>query len=225
MENDKFVAYYRVSTQRQGLSGLGLEAQRKAVMDYAGGVHAEIIAELTETESGRRATNRPKLQQALALCKRSKARLVIAKLDRLARNVHFISGLMESKIDFVALDNPHANKLTLHMLAAFAEHERDMISQRTKVALAAAKARGVKLGRGKELGALNSGLADKLALSIAPTIAELRQAGTVTLAGIADALNERGVLSSRGQHWHITSVHRLLRRIGRLQREQRRKAA
>ena len=225
MENDKFVAYYRVSTQRQGASGLGLEAQRKAVMDYLRGASGVLVEEFTETESGRRATNRPQLQQALALCKRAKARLVIAKLDRLARNVHFISGLMESKIDFVALDNPHANRLVLHIMAAFAEHEREEISKRTKVALAAAKARGVKLGRGKELGAQNKARADRLARDLAPVVEELRRSGTTTLQGICDALNERGIQSSRGKHWHVPSVFNLMRRMRRLQDAPRRKAA
>lgn len=146
MANGHYIAYYRVSTTRQGQSGLGLEAQQQAVKQYLNGGNWQILAEFTEIESGKR-NDRPKLAEAIALCKRLQATLVIAKLDRLARNVHFISGLMESGVEFVAVDNPNANRLMLHMLAAFAEHEREQISRRTKDALAAAKARGVKLGK------------------------------------------------------------------------------
>ncbi len=139
-----FVAYYRVSTDRQGQSGLGLNAQRAAV---AGFVSArELVAEFTEVESGKR-NDRPQLAMALNLCRRRRAMLVIAKLDRLARNGAFIANLMESGGEFTAVDMPSANKLTLHILAAVAEHEREMISARTKAALAAAKVRGVTLGR------------------------------------------------------------------------------
>jgi len=142
----KFVAYYRVSTKGQEESGLGLEAQSMAVQVYlATHSGAELVAEFTEIESGKK-KNRPELKEAVKLCKRQKATLVIAKLDRLARNVHFVSGLMETNVNFVACDNPHANRLMVHMLAAFAEHEREMISQRTKDGLQAAKARGVILG-------------------------------------------------------------------------------
>jgi DNA invertase Pin-like site-specific DNA recombinase len=142
----QFVAYYRVSTDRQGRSGLGLEAQREAVMRHLASHAGELRGEFCEIESGKR-TDRPQLASAIAAAKKAKATLIIAKLDRLARNVHFISGLMESGVDFVAADNPHANKLMVHLLAAFAEHEREQISQRTKDALAAAKARGARLGR------------------------------------------------------------------------------
>ena len=149
MAEGQFIAYHRVSTDRQGESGLGLDAQRQAVTDYLNGGDWDLVDEFVEVESGKSHKNRPQLAAAMAACKREKATLVIAKLDRLARNVHFVSGLMEAGIDFVAVDNPHANKLMVHMLAAFAEHERDMISQRTKAALAAAKARGVKLGQAR----------------------------------------------------------------------------
>lgn len=132
-----FVAYYRVSTDRQGESGLGLDAQRAAVLRYAG--TRPLVAEFTEIESGKNHTNRPQLLAAIAAAKKLHATLLIAKLDRLARNVHFISGLMESAADFVAVDMPHANRLTIHILAAIAEHEREMISQRTRAAMQAAK--------------------------------------------------------------------------------------
>jgi len=133
----KFVAYFRVTTGKQGRSGLGLDAQRKAVRDYLDGGTWSLIGEFTEVESGKR-NERPELVKALAACKRNKAKLVIAKLDRLSRNLAFIATLMDSGVEFVAVDNPHANKLTVHILAAVAQHEREMIAQRTKDALQAA---------------------------------------------------------------------------------------
>ncbi len=136
-----FVAYYRVSTDKQASSGLGLEAQREAVARHVAAAGGAIVASFEEVESGKR-NDRPQIAAALAVCRARHATLIIAKLDRLARNVAFISGLMEAKVDFVACDNPYATRLTIHILAAVAEHEREMISQRTKVALAAAKARG-----------------------------------------------------------------------------------
>ena len=140
-----FVAYYRVSTKDQGQSGLGLEAQRKAVTDWLNGGDWSLVGEFVEVETGTR-SDRPQLKLAIEAARRSGAKLIIAKLDRLARNVAFISTLMESDVEFVALDCPTANKFTLHILAAVAEHEAQLISQRTKAALEAAKARGVKLG-------------------------------------------------------------------------------
>src|SRR5688572_7815435 len=130
-----FDAYYRVSTDRQGKSGLGLEAQQQAVRDYLNGGRWQLVAEVVEVESGKR-SDRPKLQEALRLCRLHGATLVIAKLDRLARNVNFVSNLMESGVDFVAVDFPQANRLTVHILAAVAEHEAEAISARTKAALA-----------------------------------------------------------------------------------------
>src|SRR5215831_21402287 len=141
----RFVAYYRVSTARQGKSGLGLEAQRAAVSDHLNGGSWQLLAEFTEVESGKR-SDRPKLAEALKACRLKGAKLIIAKLDRLARNVAFISNLMESNVEFEAVDFPQANRLTIHILAAVAEHEAKVISERTRAALAAAKRRGVKLG-------------------------------------------------------------------------------
>src|SRR3954452_21581508 len=140
----QYVAYFRVSTDKQGIKGLGMEAQREAVSRFMTG-KGELAAQFIEVESGRK-DNRPQLQHALAECRKRHAVLVIAKLDRLARNVHFISGLMNSDVEFIAVDMPSANRLTIHILAAVAEHEREMISQRTKAALKAARARGTKLG-------------------------------------------------------------------------------
>jgi DNA invertase Pin-like site-specific DNA recombinase len=149
MASGKFIAYYRVSTVRQGQSGLGLEAQQESVRRYLNGGDWELLAEHQEVETGKGADaldKRPQLKAALAECRKQGATLIIAKLDRLARNVHFVSGLMESRVRFVACDMPEANELTIHIMAAFAEHEAKRISQRTKEALAVAKTRGVKLG-------------------------------------------------------------------------------
>ena len=154
----KFVAYYRVSTDRQGKSGLGLDAQREAVTSYLNGGSWQLVQEFVEVESGKRA-DRPQLAAALAACRKHKAKLVIAKLDRLSRNLAFVATLMESGVEFVAVDNPHANKLTIHILAAVAQHEREMISERTKAALAAARARGTQLGNPRLAAAAKRGVA------------------------------------------------------------------
>jgi DNA invertase Pin-like site-specific DNA recombinase len=214
MRHRFFVSYYRVSTGRQGNSGLELDAQRQAVLDYLGGKpENQLVAEYTEIESGKK-SDRPELQSALAACKRHKATLIIAKLDRLARNVAFIANLMESGVEFVAVDNPHASKLMLHMLAAFAEHEREQISSRTKAALAAAKARGVKLGsHGHILAVNNKREASEFAQSSAGTITEIRLRGITTVRAIRDELNRQGIPSASGRGWHIPTVFRLLERI------------
>jgi len=208
-----FIAYYRVSTDRQGESGLGLSAQRETVSRYIEMVGGDLIDEFTEVESGGK-RNRPELDAALARCKRRKASLVIAKLDRLARNVHFISGLLESGVEFVACDNPNANKMMVQMLAVFAEHEREMISRRTREALKEAKARGVKLGSyGKELGRRNKEGANTYAKELAPIIHEIKSAGVHTAKGIAIALNDRGIKGRLGGRWHAQSVINLLARL------------
>jgi DNA invertase Pin-like site-specific DNA recombinase len=207
----RFVAYYRVSTDRQGKSGLGLEAQQRAVMDYLNGGAWELVAEFTEVESGKR-SDRPALAQALEACRRYKAKLVIAKLDRLSRNLAFIATLMDSGVEFVAVDNPHANKLTVHILAAVAEHEREMISERTKAALKAAKARGKRLGnpRLSEAAALGSAAgkaaADQRATNLLPVIREIQAAGTTSANAIAAKLNERRVPTARGGRWTHVQV-------------------
>lgn len=227
----KIVAYYRVSTKRQEESGLGLEGQQTAVEAFAQANRATIVARYTETESGRKA-DRPKLAQALAHAKRSKATLVVAKLDRLARNVAFLSAIMDSGVDFVACDNPHANRLTIHILAAVAEDEARRISDRTKAALAAAKARGQLLGssrpdhwQGREdrrlagsvAGAKAAAEAHRKAASeaytdIEPLVAELRGKG-YTQAQIADELNKAGHTTRRGKPWGQVQVHHVLKRL------------
>jgi DNA invertase Pin-like site-specific DNA recombinase len=223
MSKARFVAYYRVSTQRQGASGLGLEAQRKAVLDHLNGGSWELVAEFVEVESGKR-NDRPKLAEALAACRKHKATLVIAKLDRLARNVRFIAELMESGVAFVAVDMPMANRLTVHILAAVAEHEREMISSRTRAALAAAKARGRRLGwaiegrRDEQRKAARRGAdrgrqrADAFAENVLPVIESIRRAGITTLSDIAEALNMRGIRTARGGKWYAMTVRNILQR-------------
>ncbi|GAB3754745.1 recombinase family protein [Spirosoma pomorum] len=209
------VAYYRVSTDRQGVSGLGLDAQANAVQQFASREHYTIIGEFTETESGKK-DHRPQLVEAIDLCKRKKATLIIAKLDRLSRRVSFISSLMDSKVEFRAVDNPHANKLMVHMLAAFAEHEREQISARTKVALKEAKKRGTILGQhGREvLGPKNAAAAVQFADDMRPIIQEIRSTGIKTVRAIKDELNRRKVKPFRGKkEWCQTSVFNLLKRI------------
>ncbi|MCY2954820.1 MAG: recombinase family protein [Planctomycetota bacterium] len=226
----KLIAYYRVSTKRQGDSGLGLDAQRKAVADHAAAADATVEAGYTEIESGTRA-DRPELAKAIAHARRSKAKLVIAKLDRLARNVAFVSALMEAGVDFVACDNPHANRLTIHILAAVSEDEARRISERTTAALAATKARGTLLGSarpghwtGREEARLagarrgNKRSAEVRAASAVAAVADLlpsiqrrREAGE-SFATIAAALNAAGQRTVRGGEWAATQVKRAVDR-------------
>jgi DNA invertase Pin-like site-specific DNA recombinase len=216
----KFIAYYRVSTDRQGRSGLGLEAQQRAVADYLNGGDWELIESFTEVESGRgKAAKRPQLAKALAAAKRHKATLVIAKLDRLARNVHFISGLMETKVPFVAADRPAASPFELHIYAAMSEEEGRVIAARTKAALAAAKRRGVKLGKtGKALAERHKVAADRFAVKMAPKIIGLQKQG-FSIQRIADRLNADGVPTAKGANWHGPTVHRLIKRLEAAQLE------
>jgi DNA invertase Pin-like site-specific DNA recombinase len=222
MAAGRYIAYYRVSTARQGRSGLGLEAQKNAVADYLDGGRWSLFAEFVEVETGRR-SDRPQLQQALALCRLHKATLLVAKLDRLARNLHFLSGLMESGVEFAACDLPSANRLTIHVLAAVAEAEAAAISQRTKAALQAAKARGVKLGgnRGNLTTAIRRKAhrhsiesrqqrAEKRAQDLMPVIQAIQAEGTRSLGGIATALNSRGIPTARDGQWSAVQVMRIL---------------
>lgn len=227
-----YIAYLRVSTGKQAQSGLGIEAQREAIAAHIARSGGSLVAEVYEIESGRR-DDRPRLAEALALCRVHHATLVIARLDRLARSVAFISHLMGSGVDFVACDFPEANRLTVHILAAVAEHERELISQRTKAALAAAKARGVALGghrqitpigREKALHGAKKGAeatrsaANSRASDLASTLAAIRAdhiavtGSPPSLAIIAGALNARGIPTPRGSSWSKTQVRRLLAR-------------
>jgi len=218
MAEGRFVAYYRVSTEKQGRSGLGLEAQRTAVEAFLNGGSWKLVAELTEIESGKRA-ERPKLVEAVKAAKKHRATLVIAKLDRLSRNVAFIANLMEAGVEFVAADMPHANRLTVHILAAVAEHEREMISQRTRAALAAVKSRGVQLGNRSNIEVAQARSrqarmiqADQFASNILPVVLQIKRAGVQTLNGIAETLNARGLRTARGGEWRAIQVKRVLER-------------
>ena len=220
----RYVAYYRVSTQKQGKSGLGLEAQRQAVRNHLNGGAWKLIAEFTEVESGKRG-DRPRLAEALAACRLHRAKLIIAKLDRLARNVAFTSNLMEANVEFEAVDFPQANRLTIHILSAVAEHEAKMISERTRAALAAAKARGVQLGgfRGRAGTAADCAKAREArtkqaasrAADLAPLIKDIQVKGTKSLRSIAQELNTRGVPAPRGGTWFAPQVASVLARLAR----------
>jgi DNA invertase Pin-like site-specific DNA recombinase len=223
MAEGKWISYLRVSTGRQGKSGLGLEAQRKSVDDFLNGGRWKLIKEFVEVESGKRA-DRPQLEAALAACRIHGAKLVIAKLDRLSRDAHFLLGLDKAGVDFVAADMPNANRLTVGIMAMVAEEERRMISARTKAALAAAKARGTKLGgdRGakptakmrKRSAAVRQQRASARADDIGPTIAEVQAGGATSLRAIAAGLNDRGIPTARGAgEWTATQVQRVLARL------------
>lgn len=216
MAEGKFVAYYRVSTARQGHSGLGLEAQQEAVTRYLNGGSWDLIEAFTEVETGKGANAlalRPQLRAALDYARKHKATLIIAKLDRLARNVHFVSGLMETGVEFVAADRPDADRFTLHLEAALAEREARVISERTKAALAAAKRRGVALGsNGKVLAARNRAEAVQRVAPMAGRLTALRGEG-LSLRLIADTLNAEGVASPGGARWYAANVQRALERV------------
>ena len=209
------IAYYRVSTEQQGRSGLGLDAQADAVRRFAEQQSYTIIDTFTETESGKQ-DERPQLAAALARCKKERATLLIAKLDRLSRRVSFIASLMDTSADFRVVEIPDANKFQLHLMAAFGEYERDQISQRTKAALAAAKQRGTVLGRhGREvLSKQNSAAADQFAQVLRPTIEQLRSEGFKTVRALREEMNRREIPTYRpGKKWQICSVHSLLNRL------------
>lgn len=224
MATGKFVSYLRVSTQRQGRSGLGLEAQRQAVADYLNGGRWKLIAEYVEVESGKR-NDRPKLAEALAACRLYGATLLIAKFDRLSRNAAFLLKLRDEGVDFVACDMPDANRLTVGIMAVLAEYEREQISARTTAALAAAKRRGVKLGNPAHLSrkarqqgtkvsaAVRGAKAERRANDLAPILADLKAHGAATLEALAAGLNARGLPAPRGGTWSAVQVSRLLARL------------
>jgi DNA invertase Pin-like site-specific DNA recombinase len=220
MDRRRFVAYYRVSTKQQGLSGLGLEAQEAAVQRHLR-PGDEILAAFTDIESGTRKGNRrPELAKALAACRRERATLLIAKLDRLARNVHFVTGLMEAGVDFVAADLPQANKLTIQILAAVAEAEAEAISARTRAALAAAKARGTRLGAVSNLtdehrragAAAVRRRAVEYYARVGLVAAAMRRQGHSN-AAIARRLNELGEVTAAGRPFTRFSVRAMLARL------------
>ena len=222
----RFIAYERVSTARQGLSGLGLEAQRQAIVGFAASRGAEVLARFTEVESGKN-PNRPELTAAIQLARLTGATMVIAKLDRLSRNAAFLLTLRDSGVRFLAVDMPEANDLTVGIMALVAQAEREAISRRTKEALAVAKGRGVKLGNpngakalrraGRGAVALRAavvGNADRFAEGLVPVLADIRAAGHVSLRAMAAELNRRGMRTRRGGAWQVSNVRNLLGRLG-----------
>jgi DNA invertase Pin-like site-specific DNA recombinase len=221
------VAYYRVSTARQGRSGLGIEAQREMVTRFGVAEGFEIAAEFVEVETGKGADaldRRPQLAAALAAGRARKCPVIVAKLDRLSRDVAFISGLMAQRVPFIVAElGRDADPFMLHLYAALAEKERRLISERTKAALAARKAQGAKLGnRTNAATALELGRrslteeADVFASKVTPILFSLQKSGVTDLRGLAHALNQRGVRTARGGQWHVSNVRNLLRRSSAL---------
>ncbi|MBR1300066.1 recombinase family protein [Bradyrhizobium sp. AUGA SZCCT0042] len=221
MPNEVFF-YIRVSTAQQGRSGLGIEAQRQALQHFARAEGIEVLGEYVEVETGKGTDaleRRPQLKTALASAKKHRCHIAVSKLDRLSRDVHFISGLMAHKVPFwVAELGSDVDPFVLHLFAALAEKERALISTRTRQALAAAKARGVTLGNPRLHVARKTAVetvtssADKFAANVLPIIREAQKAGATTLRDIASALNARGVATARGGQWHATSVSNILER-------------
>lgn len=222
MASTELITYIRVSTSQQGRSGLGIEAQRQTLSQFAKAEGLELIREFVEVETGKGSDameRRPQLKAALAAAKKLKCNVAVAKLDRLSRDVHFISGLMAHKVPFVVAElGADVDPFVLHLFAALAEKERSLISARTLQALAAAQARGVTLGNPRLHVARESAVAaikanaDEHANSVLPKIKEAQKAGANTLRAIAEALNARGVSTARGGSWHAMSVKNLLDR-------------
>jgi DNA invertase Pin-like site-specific DNA recombinase len=220
--NRHLIGYVRVSTDKQGRSGLGLEAQREAIARFAQAEGFTLGRIFTEVETGKGADaleRRPQLCDALGEARRRKCPVLVAKLDRLSRDVHLISGLMAHRVPFLVAElGPDVDPFILHLFAALAEKERAMISARTKAALSAAKARGVKLGGPKLIVARRNALAaikanaDRQAGNVLPIIREIQKTGASTLRELANALNARGISTARGGKWYATSVRNVLSR-------------
>jgi DNA invertase Pin-like site-specific DNA recombinase len=218
----RYVAYYRVSTDRQGRSGLGLDAQKYVVQEYLNRSGAALRAAFTEVQSGKD-DDRPQLSEALKVCRLTNSSLLIAKLDRLSRNVAFLATLQQAGTKFVACDLPEANELVVHILAAVAQAERKAISERTKAALAAAKARGVRLGNpnlkpGNATSAefarrSRSESARRRATELDEVLAHAEHRGCTTLRKLAEHLNQLGVTTPQGGRWHANSVRRIRHRM------------
>ncbi|OUJ14711.1 recombinase family protein [Acetobacter sp. DsW_063] len=219
MADGRFIAYYRVSTDRQGRSGLGLDAQRKAVTDYLNGGSWSLVGEFTDVESGKN-NDRPELAKAIELSRLTGARLIIAKLDRLSRNAAFLINMRDAGVQFIAADMPEANAFTVGIMALVAQQEREAISARTKAALAAAKERGTALGGWRGGPKVDSALgretqvskADAFAARVMPVIREMQGQG-MSLRAIAAGLTERGIMTARGGAWSAASVRNVLSRL------------
>src|SRR5437660_6353732 len=222
MANTAVITYIRVSTSQQGRSGLGIEAQRQSLRQFAKAEGLELVREFVEVETGKGSDaldRRPQLKAALAAARKLKCHVGVAKLDRLSRDVHFISGLMAHKVPFLVAElGPDVDPFVLHLFAALAEKERALISTRTRQALSAAKARGVTLGNPKLNVARKSAVeavkaeADRYAANVLPIIREAQKAGAGTLRQIADALNGRGIPTARGGQWYAQTVANVLER-------------
>ncbi|MEB8387425.1 recombinase family protein [Rhodobacteraceae bacterium KMM 6894] len=213
MTSSQFIAYYRVSTTRQGENGLGIEAQRRAARQFVTLSGGEMDQTFTEVESGKK-RNRLELERALAACRETGATLLIAKLDRLARNVAVIANLLESGVRFVAVDMPNADRFMLHVYAAMAEEEGRRISERTKAALASAKTRGIELGsNGKRLAKKNREEALSFALGLEETLRRLIHVDGLSFRSTADRLNAMKIPTAHGGRWHSTTVHRVWERV------------
>lgn len=222
--DSRYVIYCRVSTAKQGRSGLGLEAQKASVDAFLRQVNGTALASFVEVESGK-VNERPQLEKALQRCRQTGATLLVAKLDRLSRNAAFLLNLKDSQVRFRALDIPGADTLSLGIMATLAQHEREIISQRTRAALAARKARGLKLGTPRNMtpyakraaalsAATNSAKARQRAELVKPAIDEARESGLITLTGIASYLNERSITTPRGKSWTPTAVRNTLTLLG-----------
>jgi len=213
----KCVAYYRVSTTKQGIKGLGMEAQRHSVQTFLASKDWQLAGTFEEVETGKR-RDRPQLASAIELCRKQRATLVIAKLDRLSRNAAFTLALRDAGIDFVCCDMPEADRFTIGLFALLAEKERDLISERTKAGLAAAKRNGVKLGNPMKAAARSKAVATNkrkaaaFAARLCPVIAEIRAAGVDTLKGIAGCLNARGLRTAMGREWTRQAVAKVMAR-------------
>jgi DNA invertase Pin-like site-specific DNA recombinase len=207
------IAYYRVSTNKQGNSGLGLQAQSNVVEQYCQLNDYNILEAIVEVQSTRK--YRSGLFDALALCRQKKAILVVARLDRLGRDVEQIAGIIKSNVEVIVVDNPHANRFTIHILAAVAEEQRQRISETTKEALSAAKKRGVELGKnGKVLSIANKKAADDFAIKLSPILLRLKNRGITTVRAVSNELNRKGVPTfSIGGRWHPSTVCALLNRL------------
>lgn len=216
---NKAVAYYRVSTSKQGRSGLGLEAQQNAVAQYCKSNDCAVLSEVIEIKSTRK--HRARLYEALDLCRRLKATLIVARLDRLGRDVEQIAGIVKSDVEIIVTDNPQANRFTIHILAAVAEEQRQRISETTKQALNAARKRGIELGKnGKVLSAANKQAAEDFARKLSPTLQRLNKKGIVSTHAVSQALNEKGVPTFRkGGKWHPSTVYTLMNRLNKQHNE------
>lgn len=215
MANGDFIAYYRVSTKRQGASGLGLEAQRDSVRTYLNGGNWRLLAEFTEVESGKK-DNRPKLEEALRMARLTNATIVIAKWDRLSRNAGFLMALRDSKVKFLAADMPEASELTVGIMAVMAQHERQAISKRVTEALAVAKSKGRKLGNPRLSECRNTDMTaariakranyEAFTADILPVINDIREGGVTSKLGIANELNRRGFVTRTGKQWTAAQI-------------------